>query len=142
MEKIMGHTPDVNLDIYPNCVFTMTEVAHVGYTEEELKEKGIPYKASKFMFGANGKALSLGEGDGIIKILAGAEDKKVLGVHILGPHANDLIAEGTLAMANGLDTNSIMRTIHAHPTLSEAFAEATFGLEDKAIHIAPPRKRR
>lgn len=142
MEMIMGHTPDINLDVYPNCVFTMTEVAHVGYTEEELKEKGIPYKSSKFMFGANGKALSLGEGDGIIKILAGTDDKKVLGVHILGPHANDLIAEGALAIANGLDIHSIMRTIHAHPTLSEAFAEATFGLEDQAIHIAPPRKRR
>ncbi|MDR7857671.1 dihydrolipoyl dehydrogenase [Tissierella sp.] len=142
MEKIMGHTPDVNLDIYPNCVFTMTEVAHVGYTEEELKEKQIPYKASKFMFGANGKALSLGEGEGIVKILAGAEDKKVLGVHILGPHANDLIAEGALAMANGLDIHSITRTIHAHPTLSEAFFEATLGIEDKAIHIAPPRKRK
>lgn len=142
MEKIMGITPDINLDVYPNCVFTMTEVAHVGYTEEELKEKGIPYKASKFMFAANGKALSLGEGEGIIKILAGAEDKKVLGVHILGPHANDLIAEGTLAMANDLDIHSIMRTIHAHPTLSESFFEATLGLEDQAIHIAPPRKRR
>ena len=141
MEKIMGTTPDINLDIYPNCVFTMNEVAHVGYTEEQLKEKGIPYKASKFMFAANGKALSLGEGEGIIKVLAG-EDKKVLGVHILGPHANDLIAEGTLAMANDLDIHSIMRTIHAHPTLSEAFAEATLGLEDEAIHIAPPRKRR
>ncbi|MBU5256301.1 dihydrolipoyl dehydrogenase [Tissierella praeacuta] len=142
MEKIMGHTPDINLDIYPNCVFTMNEVAHVGYTEEELKEKGIPYKASKFMFAANGKALSLGEGEGIIKILAGEEDKKVLGVHILGPHANDLIAEGALAIANDLDIYSIMRTIHAHPTLSETFYEATLGLENQAIHIAPPRKRR
>ncbi len=141
MEKLMGITPEINLDIYPSCVFTMNEVAHVGYTEEQLKEKGIPYKASKFMFAANGKALSLGEGEGIIKVLAG-EDKKVLGVHILGPHANDLIAEGTLAMANDLDINSIMRTIHAHPTLSEAFVEATLGLEDEAIHIAPPRKRR
>ncbi|WMM25610.1 dihydrolipoyl dehydrogenase [Tissierella sp. MB52-C2] len=141
MEKIMGHTPDINLDIYPNCVFTMTEVAHVGHTEEELKEKGIPYKASKFMFAANGKALSLGEGEGIIKILAG-EDKKVLGVHILGPHANDLIHEGALAISNDLDIHSIMRTIHAHPTLSEAFFEATLGLENQAIHIAPPRKRR
>ncbi len=142
MEKVMGHTPDINLDIWPNCVFTMTEVAHVGYTEEELKEKGIPYKASKFMFAANGKALSLGEGEGIIKILAGDEDKKVLGVHILGPHANDLIHEGALAISNGLDIHSIMRTIHAHPTLSEAFFEATLGLEAQAIHIAPPRKRR
>lgn len=142
MEKIMGIEPDINLDAYPNCVFTMNEVAHVGYTEEQLKEEGIPYKASKFTFAANGKALSLGDSDGLIKVLAGTEDKKVLGVHILGPHANDLIAEGTLAIANGLDVDSIMRTIHAHPTLSESFFEATLGIDDKAIHVAPPRKRR
>lgn len=141
MEKLHGLTPEINLEVYPNCVFTMTEVAHVGYTEEELKEREIPYTASKFMFAANGKALSLGEGDGIIKVLAG-EDKKILGVHILGPHANDLIGEGTLAMANQLNIDQIGKTIHAHPTLSEAFLEATLGLENKAIHIAPARKRR
>lgn len=141
IEKLHGLTPEINLEVYPNCVFTMTEVAHVGYTEEELKERKIPYTASKFMFAANGKALSLGEGDGLIKVLAG-EDKKILGVHILGPHANDLIGEGTLAMANQLNIDQIGKTIHAHPTLSEAFLEATLGLENKAIHIAPARKRR
>lgn len=141
IEKLHGLTPEINLEVYPNCVFTMTEVAHVGYTEEELKEREIPYTASKFMFAANGKALSLGEGDGLIKVLAG-EDKKILGVHILGPHANDLIGEGTLAMANQLNIDQIGKTIHAHPTLSEAFLEATLGLENKAIHIAPARKRR
>ena len=142
IEKMMGHTPDINLEHWPACVFTMNEVAQVGDTEEQLKEKGIEYKSSKFMFGANGKALSLGEGDGLIKILAGKHDNKVLGVHILGPHANDLIHEGALAMSNNMDANAIMRTIHAHPTLSEAFYEATLGLDDIAIHIAPARKRR
>lgn len=142
IEKMMGHTPDINLEHWPACVFTMNEVAQVGYTEEQLKEKGIEYKSSKFMFGANGKALSLGEGDGIIKILAGKHDNKVLGVHILGPHANDLIHEGALAISNDMDANAIMRTIHAHPTLSESFFEATLGLDDIAIHIAPARKRR
>lgn len=141
-EKIMGHAPDINLDVYPACVFTLNEVAQVGLTEEQLKIKEIPYKSSKFMFGANGKALSLGQEDGVIKILAGRDDNKILGVHILGPHANDLIHEGALAMANEMDANAIMRTIHAHPTLSESFFEATLGLDDVAIHIAPPRKRR
>lgn len=141
MEKLMGEEPIVNLDVYPNCVFTLPEVAFVGMTEEDVKNSGIDYKVSKFMFGANGKALSLGEGDGFVKIFASAEDKKVLGVTIMGPHANDLIHEGAMAIANDLDINSIMRTIHAHPTLSESFAEATAGLEDIAIHIAPPRKR-
>ena len=142
MEKLMGLEPDINLDVYPNCVFTLPEVAFVGMTEEDLKESGIDYRVSKFMFGANGKALSLGESDGFVKIFASNEDNKVLGVTILGPHANDLIHEGAIAIANGMDVDSIARTIHAHPTLSEAFMEAVHGLDDKAIHIAPPRKRR
>ena len=142
MEKIMGLEPDINLGVYPNCVFTLPEVAFVGMTEEELKKSGIDYKVSKFLFAANGKALSLGEGEGFVKIFASQEDNKVLGVMILGPHANDLIHEGAIAIANGLDVQSIARTIHAHPTLSEAFYEATLGLVDAAIHIAPPRKRR
>lgn len=142
MEKLMGLTPDINLDVYPNCVFTLPEVAFVGLTEGELKEKGIDYKTSKFMFAANGKALSLGEGEGFIKVFASKEDNKVLGVTILGPHANDLIHEGALAIANDMDVDSITKTIHAHPTLSEAFMEAVQGLDDKAIHIAPPRRRK
>lgn len=141
MEKLMGLTPDINLDVYPNCVFTLPEVAFVGLTEEEIKEKGIDYKVSKFLFAANGKALTLGEGEGFIKVFASKEDNKLIGVTILGPHANDLIHEGALAISNGLDIDSIARTIHAHPTLSEAFMEAIHGLEDKSIHIAPPRKR-
>lgn len=141
VEKILGHNPDIVLEHFPACVFTMNEVAQVGFTEEQLKEKGIEYKASKFMFSANGKALSLGEGEGIIKILAGKDDNKILGVHILGPHANDLIHEGALAIANEMDASAITRTIHAHPTLSEAVHEAALGLDDLAIHIAPKRKR-
>ena len=142
VETIMGHTPDIVLEHWPACCFTMTEVAQVGYTEEQLKEKQVDYRTSKFMFSANGKALSIGETDGIIKIIASNEDNKILGVHILGPHANDLIHEGALAISNNLDVAAIKRTIHAHPTLSEAFFEATLGLDDAAIHIAPKKKRR
>ena len=142
VEMILGHTPDKVLEHFPACVFSMNEVSQVGYTEEELKEKGIDYKAGKFMFSANGKALSMGETDGIIKILAGKEDNKILGVHILGPHANDLIHEGALAIANEMDVNAIQRTIHAHPTLSEAFFEAALAVDEKAIHIAPKKKRK
>jgi dihydrolipoamide dehydrogenase len=142
VEKIMGHNPDIVLEHFPSCVFTMNEVAQVGFTEEQLKEKEIEYKVSKFMFSANGKALSLGEPEGIIKILAGNNDNKILGVHILGPHANDLIHEGALAIANSMDAAAITRTIHAHPTLSEAVHEAALGLNDEAIHIAAKRKRK
>ncbi len=141
MEKLMGIKPEINLDVYPNCVFCLPEVAHVGLTEEEAKEKGIEFKSSKFLFGANGKALTLGETDGFIKVLAD-ENNKIIGVHIIGPHANDLIHEGALAIANELNVEHIAKTIHAHPTLSEAFAEATLGLNDQAIHMAKPRKRR
>ncbi len=142
VETIMGHKPDLNLEHWPACVFTMTEVAQVGFTEEQLKEKGIDYRSSKFMFSANGKALSLGETDGIVKILASNEDNRILGVHIIGPHANDLIHEGALAISNNMDVSAIKRTIHAHPTLSEAFFEAALGLDEAAIHIAPKKKRR
>lgn len=141
MEKLMGLKPEINLDVYPNCVFCLPEVAHVGLTEEEAKEKGIEFKSSKFLFGANGKALTLGETDGFIKVLAD-ENNNIIGVHIIGPHANDLIHEGALAIANELNVEHIAKTIHAHPTLSEAFQEATLGLNDQAIHMARPRKRR
>ncbi len=141
VERILGENPDINLDVYPSCVFTMTEVAQVGFTEEKLKEMGREYKVSKFMFSANGKAVTLGEAEGIVKIIASPDDM-ILGVHILGPHANDLIHEGALAIANKLDAKAITRTIHAHPTLSEAFSEATLGLDDKAIHMVPKKKRK
>lgn len=141
VERILGENPDINLDVYPSCVFTMTEVAQVGFTEEKLKEMGREYKVSKFMFSANGKAVTLGEAEGIVKIIASPDDM-ILGVHILGPHANDLIHEGALAIANKLDAKAIARTIHAHPTLSEAFSEATLGLDDKAIHMVPKKKRK
>lgn len=138
-EIIMGHEPDINLEIYPNCVFTLNEVAHAGYTEEELKEKGIAYKSSKFNFAANGKALCLGDGNGLVKMLAD-ENGRLLGAHIIGPHANDLIAECTLALANNMSVDDVLRSIHAHPTLTETVLEATAGLFGKAIHIAKPKK--
>lgn len=138
-EYIMGHKPDINLEMYPNCVFTLNEVAHVGYTEEELKAKGLAYKASKFNFAANGKALCLGDGNGLVKILAD-EEGKLLGAHIIGPHANDLIAECTLALANNMGVQDVLRAIHAHPTLTETVLEATAGLFGQAIHIARPKK--
>lgn len=142
MEKIMGIESDINFDVIPNCVFSFPEVAYVGMTEEEIKAKGIDYNVSKFMFAANGKALSLGEAEGFVKVFSSKDDNRIIGITIVGPHANDLIHEGALAIANGLDINSISRTIHAHPTLSEAFMEAVHGLENKAIHIAPKRSRR
>ncbi|MGO1470776.1 MAG: dihydrolipoyl dehydrogenase family protein, partial [Tissierella sp.] len=142
VEKILGEEPDVNLNVWPSCVFTLPEVSFVGPTEDELKEQGVEFNSSKFLFAANGKALSLEEGEGFIKVFSSKEDNRLLGVTIMGPHANDLIHEGALAISNGLGIDAIQRTIHAHPTLSESFIEAIDGLDGKAIHMAPPRKRK
>lgn len=140
VERIMGLNPHNKHDIVPNCVFTFPEVAFVGATEDELKESGINYNVSKFMFGANGKALAMGETEGFIKVISNADDDRILGVYIIGPHASDLIHEGTLAINKELNVDDIKNTIHAHPTLSEAFVEAVLGLKGEAIHVAP-RKR-
>lgn len=142
VETILGESPDINLGVWPSSVFTLPEVSFVGMTEDELKEKGIDYNSSKSLFSANGKALSLEEGEGFIKVFSSKEDDKLLGVTILGPHANDLIHEGALVIANGLGIDVINRTIHGHPTLSESFAESIEGLHDRAIHMAPPRKKK
>lgn len=142
VETIMGLESEKVLDVYPNSVFTFPEVSFVGMTEEDLKNSDIEYKESKFMFAANGKALTLGEGEGFVKVYAREDDNTILGVMIMGPHANDLIHEGTLAIANNMKVEDISKTIHGHPTLSESFMEAVDGLDNKAIHIAPPRKKK
>lgn len=141
VEHIMGVEHHGNHDAIPNCIFVFPEIAGVGITEDEAIEKGIEIKKSKFMFGANGKALSIGEPDGFIKVISDMNDV-VLGVHIMGPHASDLIAEGTLAVANRMTVDQIANTVHAHPTLAESFAEATLGLKGEAIHMAPPKSKK
>lgn len=132
-EHIMGVTKKRNKDIVPACVFTLTELSSVGATEEELKEKGTQYIVSKFNFAANGKSLSMGNKDGFVKVLASNEGK-ILGVHILGPHANDLIEEAAICMANDLTVDDVTATIHPHPTLSESFSEACAGVLGEGIH--------
>lgn len=142
VENMMGLKGYINYSVVPNCVFTFPEVACVGMTEEEINLKGISAVTSKFMFGANGKALTMGEEEGFVKIIADKNTKKIIGVHIMGPHACDLIHEAALAMENDLTVHEISRTIHAHPTLSEAFIEAVEGIDGRAIHIAPSRLKR
>lgn len=132
-EHIMGVAKKRNKDTIPACVFTLTELSQVGATEEELKEEGTQYIVSKFNFAANGKSLSMGNKDGFVKVLASNEGK-ILGVHILGPHANDLIEEAALCMANDLTVEDVVATIHPHPTLSESFLEASAGVLGEGIH--------
>jgi len=139
-ERIMGYGDSSSNEIVPSCIFVFPEIACVGITENEAKEKRIEYKSSKFLFGANGKALALGEGEGIVKVIASL-DNTILGVHIMGPHASDLIHEGNLAINNNMKVENIASMIHAHPTLSEAFEEAVLGLKGEAIHMVPTKKR-
>jgi len=142
VETMLGHTSGIRLDVVPDCVFIDPQLAGVGKTEEQLKEAGVEYISGKFLFGANGKALAMGEPDGFVKVLAAKEDQRILGAHIMGPHASDLIHELTLAIAHNMSLKDVANTIHAHPTLAESVLEAVLGATDEAIHNAPPRKPR
>lgn len=140
-EAIMGSKGRLNYDAVPGCVFTFPEIAAVGLSEEEAKEKGIDYCSSKFLFGANGKALTIGEEEGFVKVLAETQTKRIIGVHIMGPHASDLIHEAVLAVEKKMTADDIQDVIHAHPTLSEAFMEAALGIDNKAIHMLPKSRK-
>ncbi|HWQ78716.1 MAG TPA: FAD-dependent oxidoreductase [Anaerovoracaceae bacterium] len=138
-EHIMGLKGQMNYGAVPGCVFTFPEIAAVGLSEEDAKEKGIDYAVSKFLFGANGKALTMGEEEGFVKVLAETHTKRILGVHIMGPHASDLIHEAVLAVEKQMSSDDIGGLIHAHPTLSEALMEAAAGVGGKAVHMLPKK---
>jgi dihydrolipoamide dehydrogenase len=135
VENMMGHPVAMDYRAVPNCVFTLPEIAGVGLTEEETKQGGLDYQVARFPFSASGRALILGETTGLVKLICESESGKVLGMHIMGPQASDLIAEGALAIQMRATARDIAETIHAHPTLSEAIMEAAkaaaFG---EAIH--------
>src|SRR5204863_8698743 len=136
VENIAGHgdrVPDYHAA--PNCVYTDPEIAHVGLGEKEAKDKGIAVKVGKFPFAASGRALTLGQTEGYAKVIADAESGKLLGAHIIGPRATDLIAEATLAIQNGLTLEQLDLTIHAHPTLPESLMEARLAAQGRAIHF-------
>jgi len=128
-ERLAGRAGHVNYDVIPSVVYTAPEVAAVGRSEEELKAAGIAYKTGKFPFTANGRAKTINATDGFVKILADAAADRVLGVHIIGPEAGNLIAEAALAMEFGAASEDIARTCHAHPTLTEAVRQAAMGVE-------------
>ena len=134
-EMLAGKAGHVNYDVIPGIVYTNPEVAAVGKTEEELKAAGTEYLVGKFPFTANGRAKANGTTDGFVKILADKASDKVLGVHIVGAHAGDLIAEAAIAMEFGASSEDIARTCHAHPTLAEAVKEAALAVEKRAIHM-------
>jgi dihydrolipoamide dehydrogenase len=134
-EFLVGQAGHVNYDVIPAVVYTMPEIASVGKSEEELKGAGIAYNAGKFPFTANGRAKANQQTDGFVKILADAKSDRVLGVHIVGSDAGNMIAEAAVAMEMGAAAEDIARTCHAHPTLPEAVKEAAMAVAKRAIHM-------
>ena len=134
-EIISGQAGHVNYDVIPGVIYTSPEVASVGKTEEQLKQSNTSYKTGKFPFMANSRAKVNNEVDGFVKILADAKTDKVLGVHIIGPHCGDMIAEMALAMEFGASSEDIARTCHAHPTHTEAIKEAALAVDKRPIHF-------
>ncbi len=134
-EIIAGKAGHVNYDAIPGIVYTAPEVAAIGKTEEELKAAGVEYKVGKFPFTANGRARAIRHTDGFVKFLADAKTDRVLGCHIIGPHAGDLIAEVTVLMEFGGSAEDLARTCHAHPTLAEAVKEAALAVDKRPIHM-------
>ncbi|MEJ2666303.1 MAG: dihydrolipoyl dehydrogenase [Deinococcales bacterium] len=135
MENLAGGHARVDYDLVPGVVYTDPEIATVGRSEEQLAEAGVPYRKGVFPFSANGRARALGRTDGRVKILAHRDTDRVLGVHIIGPRAGDLIAEAVAAMTFHASAEDLARTIHAHPTLAEAVKEAALAVDGRAIHM-------
>jgi dihydrolipoamide dehydrogenase len=134
VEMLAGKHGHINYGAIPSVVYTDPEVAAVGRHEADLVKDGVPFKKGSFLFRANGRAMSLGSIEGMVKILAHAETDRVLGVHIVGPRAGDLIAEAAVAMEYGASSEDLARACHAHPSLSEAIKEAALAVDGRAIH--------
>ena len=133
-EIIAGQAGHVNYDLIPGVIYTTPEVAYVGKSEEDLKKINLSYKVGKFPFMANSRAKAVDKPEGFVKILADNKTDKVLGVHIIGPHAGEMIAEMSVAMEFGASSEDIARTCHAHPTFSEAIKEAALSVDKRQIH--------
>jgi dihydrolipoamide dehydrogenase len=139
-ENACGHYLHKNETLFPNCIFTTPEIGTVGLGEQEAQQQGRKIKTGKFSFTVLGKALAIGEPIGFVKWVADAETNQLLGAHAVGPHATDIIAEAVVAIRSELTAADLGHTIHAHPTLAEAWMEAAHVLTGEPIHSAPPRK--
>ena len=123
-DMLVGHKPHLNYDLIPSAIYIWPEVASVGQTEEQVKATNRPYKVGKFPFAASGRARAMDETDGFVKVMTDATTDRILGIHILGPRASDLIAEATMVMEYAGSAEDVARVVHAHPTLTESIAEA------------------
>ena len=133
-ERIAGNKPLVNYDCIPSVIYTHPEIAWVGETEQSLKAQGVDIKSGTFLFSANGRALAANDATGVVKVIADAESDSILGVHVFGPNASELVAQGVIAMEMGSTAEDLALTMFAHPTLSEAVHEAALGVAGHAIH--------
>lgn len=134
-DLIAGEIAEVNYNVIPSVIYTAPEVAWVGKTEEEVKESGLAYKTGSFPFAASGRAKAMEQTSGMVKIISSKDDDEILGVHIVGPMAGELISEAVLAMEFSASTEDIQRTIHAHPSLAEAVHEASLAVDNKALNF-------
>lgn len=141
-ERIAGHKPQVNYDCIPNVIYTNPEVAWVGKTEEELKSEGVACKTGFFPFAANGRAMAANNTAGLVKIIADEKTDRILGFHVTGPQASEIVAQGVIAMEFGSSAEDLALTCFAHPTLSESVHEAALAVDDGAIHKANRRKKK
>ena len=134
-ELIAGEMAEMNYDVIPSVIYTAPEIAWVGLTEQEVKESGRAYKTGSFPFAASGRAKAMEQTTGMVKIISAQDDDEVLGVHIVGPMAGELVSEAVLAMEFSASTEDIQRTIHAHPSLAEAIHEASLAVDNRALNF-------
>ncbi|WP_167859350.1 dihydrolipoyl dehydrogenase [Paenibacillus cymbidii] len=140
VDHMFGECERLPYEAVPACIFSLPEIAMVGLTEQAAKERGIDIAVSKFPFAANGKALVMGEPEGLVKMIARKQDHVIIGVHMIGSHATDLIQEGVLAIKMGLTSEQLAATIHPHPTMIEVLHEAALGIHGQMIHYATGSK--
>ena len=134
-ERIAGQQPHLDFNTIPWVIYTAPEIAWVGETEQALKARGADYRTGSFPFAANGRAKGLGESAGFVKILADRSTDRILGVHILGPFASELITEAVVAMEFAATSEDIARIVHAHPSLAEVFHEAALAVDGRALNM-------
>ncbi|RLA13442.1 MAG: dihydrolipoyl dehydrogenase [Gammaproteobacteria bacterium] len=134
-EIIAGQSAHVDYDLMPWVIYTWPEIAWVGKTEQALKEEGVEYRAGSFPFAASGRARAMEEGQGFVKVISDAHSDRILGVHMIGPYVSEMIGEAVVAMEFAASAEDLARTIHAHPTLSEALHEAALAVDKRALHI-------
>jgi dihydrolipoamide dehydrogenase len=135
VERMAGIAGHVNYDAIPNVVYTHPELASVGMTEEATRAAGVEARIGRFPFIANGRAKTMGDTEGAVKVIADAATDRIVGVHIVGAAASDLIAEAAVAIELGASAEDIARSVHAHPTLPEAVKEAALGVDGRSIHV-------